>query len=91
MAAEELTGVWWTWNPGFGKLIQAISSKQILALSLPDHLFVIGTDASAYQAGASLVQVFPDGEQKPAHFLFHSLNSHKKNYSVPEKECLAAV
>lgn len=53
--------------------------------------FFIHCDASNYGIGAVLVQLDANNEEYPIAFMSKKLNSAQKNYSVTEKECLAAI
>lgn len=69
----------------FEKPIQITSAERILALPLPDLLFVFDKDASDYQVGVALFQVYSDEEQKQVEFRSWSLNLHEMIDSVLEK------
>ena len=53
--------------------------------------FYIQCDASANGVGAVLYQLDDEQNERPIAFYSQKLNSCQKNYSVTEKECLAAV
>lgn len=53
--------------------------------------FFIQCDASEYGIGAVLFQLNDQEDEHPIAFYSQKLNSSQKNYSVTEKECLAAV
>ena len=75
----------------FRKLIEAVTSPPILALPQPDLPYTVDTDASDYQVGATLFQTHPNGKRKPIGYWSRTLKAAEKNYSTPEKECLAVV
>lgn len=53
--------------------------------------FYIHCDASDFGIGAVLVQLGENGEENPIAYMSKKLNSIQRNYSVTEKECLAAI
>lgn len=61
------------------------------ALSRPDLLLVIDTDARDYQVGVALFQISTNGERKAIGVWSRSINSHENSYAVVEKECLAVM
>ncbi len=75
----------------FRKLIDAITSPQVLALPQPGLPYSLDTDASAYGLGCALFQTHEDGERKPIGFWSRSLVPAEKNYSPTERECLGVV
>lgn len=75
----------------FHKLISAVLSPEILAIPHPGLKFSLDTDASDYQIGCVLFQTNEAGQRKPVGFWSRTLNPAERNYSVPEKECLAVV
>lgn len=75
----------------FRTLIDAVLSPEVLALPAKDLPYSVDTDASKYGIGCTLFQTHPDNERKPIGFWSRSLNDAEKNYSTPERECLAVV
>lgn len=53
--------------------------------------FVILCDASDSGIGCVLCQLDENGVERPIYFYSHKLNGAQRNYSVTERECLAAV
>ena len=78
-------------DESFRALIDAVKSPPVLALPRPDLPYSVDTDASDYQVGAVLFQTTEDGERRPIGYWSRSLKPAEKNYSTPEKECLAVV
>lgn len=62
-------------------------------LSNPDFTkkFYLHCDASDYGIGAVLVQLDESGAEKPIGYMSKKLNTAQRNYSVTERECLAAI
>lgn len=62
-------------------------------LKLPNFSkrFYIQCDASDYGIGAVLYQLSENNEESPIAFYSQKFNDCQRNYSVTEKECLAAV
>lgn len=53
--------------------------------------FYVHCDASDCGIGAVLVQLDEEGNEKPVAYMSRKLNTSQRNYSVTERECLAAV
>ena len=53
--------------------------------------FIVQTDASLYAVGCVLSQLDDNGEERSIAYASRTLNCHKKNYTVTEKECLAVI
>ena len=75
----------------FAKLTEAVTNSPILALPRHGLPYSVDTDASDYQVGAALFQTHQDGVRRPIGYWSRSLLSAEKNYSTPEKECLAII
>lgn len=78
-------------NQAFRQLINSASLAAVLALPRARLLFSVDTDASDYQVGEVLFEIYPDGQRQPVGFRTRSLSFHEKNYLILEKECLAVV
>ena len=83
-----------TWEPvqdlAFRELKAALSSQPVLRLPDFTKQFVVRTGASDQGLGAILLQEHEDGIF-PVLYLSRKLNAAERNYSVIERECLAAV
>ncbi|KAI8119245.1 Transposon Tf2-6 polyprotein [Lucilia cuprina] len=75
----------------FEKLKRALTSAPVLRHPNFAKRFYVQCDASDYGVGAVLFQLNEKEEEHPIAFYSQKLNSCQKNYSVTEKECLAAV
>ncbi|XP_065369018.1 uncharacterized protein LOC135961445 [Calliphora vicina] len=53
--------------------------------------FYLHCDASNFGIGAVLIQLDDQGQEKPIAFMSKKLNTAQRNYSVTERECLAAL
>lgn len=53
--------------------------------------FFVHCDASDYGIVAVLIQIDDNGNEKPIAFMSKKLSTAQRNYSVTERECLAAV
>lgn len=75
----------------FDQLKQILTSAPIL--SNPDFTktFFVHCDASDFGIGAVLMQLDEENNEKPIAFMSRKLTSAQRNYSVTERECLAAV
>ncbi|MCG8047953.1 MAG: RNase H-like domain-containing protein, partial [Candidatus Thiodiazotropha endolucinida] len=74
----------------FEKLKQLAVTAPMLSHPSPDGLFILDTDASDSQIGASLSQV-QNGVIKPICFASHVLLKQPRNYCTTRKELLAVV
>lgn len=75
----------------FHMLKLALTSAPVLRHPDFTREFYIQCDASEFGIGAVLFQKNRDGDENPIAYYSQKLNSCQKNYSVTEKECLAAV
>ncbi|KAH8240275.1 hypothetical protein KR032_003261, partial [Drosophila birchii] len=69
----------------------ALTSAPVLVHADFKRPFVVQCDASHHGVGAVLFQYDEDKNERPIAFFSGKLNKHQLNYSVTEKECLAAV
>lgn len=83
------------WTPEAQKAFETIKSLLTTAPVLinPDFRkkFYVHCDASDCGIGAVLIQLDEEGNEKPIAFMSKKLNTAQKNYSVTERECLAAI
>ena len=75
----------------FQDLRDAITSDSVLATFQPELPTQLHTDASDRGIGGCLVQLHPDGQERPVAFYSRKLFPRECRYTVTEKECLAAV
>ena len=75
----------------FKELIEVILSPPALALPQNGLPYSVDTDASDYGIGCSLFQTTEDNERRTIGYWSRSLVPAEKNYSAPERECLAVV
>lgn len=75
----------------FDKLKLALTTAPLLAHPNFKKRFFVQCDASDYGVGAVLFQKDEESNERPIAFFSQKLNAAQKNYSVTEKECLAAV
>ena len=75
----------------FEELKRALTSAPVLRHADFSKRFYIQCDASEYGIGAVLYQLSGENEEHPIAFYSQKLNSCQRNYTVTEKECLAAV
>lgn len=75
----------------FENIRKIIGSYPILAHPDNSRPFILHTDASNEGLGATLSQIGKDDLEHPVSFISRSLNPCEKNYSVTEKELLAAT
>ena len=75
----------------FQDLKEAITSDSVLAAFQPGLPTQLHTDASDRGIGGCLVQIHPDGQERPVAFYSRKMYPRECRYTVTEKECLAAV
>lgn len=75
----------------FENLKKALMSAPVLKHADFSRRFYIQCDACDYGIGAVLYQLNNKNEEHPIAFYSQKLNTCQKNYSVTEKECLAAI
>lgn len=75
----------------FQEIKNLLTSAPILVNPDFSKKFYLHCDASDYGIGAVLVQLDDNGEEKPIAFMSKKLNTAQRNYSVTERECLAAL
>lgn len=84
-----------SWTPdahrAFEQIKTLLSSSPVLINPDFSKKFYLHCDASDYGIGAVLVQMDEEGNERPVAFMSRKLNSAQRNYSVTERECLAAV
>ena len=74
----------------FELLCAMLMTAPVLHRPDPNGLFVVQTDASDVGLGAVLLQEV-EGQERVIEFASHVLTPAERNYSVTERECLAAV
>ena len=75
----------------FNELRNILMKPPILSLPVKGRKYTLDCDASNHQIGAVLFQTDEKGNRHPLGYWSRGLNSHEKNYTVTEKECLAVV
>lgn len=75
----------------FQNLKNVITSAPVLQNPDFSKKFFVHCDASDCGVGAVLVQLSHDNVERPVAFMSKKLNTAQRNYSVTERECLAAV
>lgn len=75
----------------FEKVKTLLTSAPVLGNPDFSKKFYLHCDASDFGIGAVLVQHDDEGNEKPIAFMSKKLNSSQRNYSVTERECLAAL
>lgn len=83
------------WTPEANEAFNVVKIRLTTApvLANPDFSkkFFLHCDASDYGIGAVLVQLDENGQERPIAYMSRKLNTAQRNYSVTERECLAAV
>lgn len=84
-----------TWTQAAQSAFEEIKNLLTSApvLSNPDFTkkFYLHCDASDYGIGAVLVQFDEEKNERPIAFMSKKLSTSQRNYSVTERECLAAL
>ena len=75
----------------FDKLKAILKNSPVLLAPNFEKEFKVAVDASDIGAGAVLLQEDIDGVDHPVCYFSKKFDSHQKNYSTIEKECLALV
>ena len=75
----------------FDKVKTLLTSAPVLSNPDFSKKFFLHCDASDFGIGAVLAQLDDQGQERPIAYMSKKLNSAQRNYSVTEKECLAAV
>ena len=75
----------------FHRLTDAVLRPPVLELPKSGLRYSVDTDSSGSQIGCTLFQAADSGQREPLQYWSRSLNTHERNYSTPEKECLAVV
>lgn len=75
----------------FNKLTSILASAPVLMYPDFDKPFVVQTDASLNAVGAVLSQLDDKGLEHPVAYASRTLNTHERNYTVTERECLAVI
>lgn len=78
-------------NEAFEEVKKRLTTAPVLANPDFKKKFYLHCDASDYGIGAVLVQFDENGEERPIAFMSKKLNTSQRNYSVTERECLAAI
>lgn len=89
-------GAKWAWKAeqreAFDRLRNAFLDHVMLAYPIPGVGFLIRCDASDIAISAILSQFDPsDKEERVLSFMSRTLKSPEQNYSICERECLAAI
>lgn len=75
----------------FNKIKMLLTSAPVLRNPDFTKKFFVHCDASDFGIGAVLVQLDAEKNEYPIAFMSRKLNTAQRNYSVTEKECLAAI
>lgn len=75
----------------FDEIKRLLTSAPVLTNPDFSKKFYLHCDASDVGIGAVLIQMDEDGNEKPIAYMSKKLNSAQRNYSVTERECLAAI
>jgi hypothetical protein len=72
-------------------LKKALTTAPVLVHADFKRHFYVQCDASQLGVGAVLFQRNDEGQEQPIAFFSAKMNKHQVNYTVTEKECLAAI
>ena len=76
----------------FENLKKCMIAPPILALPRHGRLYMIDTDASAYQLGCTLLQEHEEqNDWRPVGYWSYSLSDSERNYSATDRECHVVV
>lgn len=75
----------------FEQIKRLLTTAPVLINPDFERKFFLHCDASDYGVGAVLVQLDDAGHERPIAFMSRKLNTAQRNYSVTERECLAAL
>lgn len=75
----------------FDNIKDLLTTAPVLTNPNFNNKFYLHCDASDVGIGAVLVQLDDEGNEKPIAYMSKKLNSAQRNYSVTERECLAAI
>lgn len=75
----------------FDALKHTLMCAPVLAYPNFDKPFVVHTDASLTAIGGVLSQLDENGLEHPVGYCSRTLNSHERNYTVTERECLDVI
>lgn len=75
----------------FDRIKILLTTAPVLANPDFSKKFFLHCDASNYGIGAVLVQLDDSGQERPIAYMSRKLNTAQRNYSVTERECLAAI
>lgn len=85
----------WEWSEicqqSFELLINALISRPILKLFIPNIPYHLYANASKEAVGALLKQMYEDGVLHPIAFHSRQLRLYEQNYTISELECLAII
>lgn len=78
-------------DSAFRTVKMLLTTAPVLANPDFSKKFYLHCDASDYGIGAVLVQLDDEQQERPIAYMSRKLNSAQRNYSVTERECLAAL
>lgn len=75
----------------FRRIKNLLTTAPVLVNPNFEKKFFLHCDASDFGIGAVLVQLDEDNQERPIAFMSRKLSTSQRNYSVTERECLAAL